>query len=299
MNQERLRLPEDRIGPVKMVFLDLDGTALDNQKNLSGETVQALRMLKSRGIPYTFASARSACMMELYCHQAGISGPIIALEGAEIRIHETGNILCSFPIAAKDAAELMKFCHDLGVDYTFYTSDSAYLRQNTRRLPRFRKYNDDAVAQGFLPIPCKFYEVYGSELIAAQKVLKIVCTIEPGSEADTAMGAFLKEHPSLRAERSEGILLSIVSASVSKASAIQLFCQMLGIPIQAVCCFGDYYNDMDMLHLAGYSVAMGNAPDEVRDAAQFVTASNEENGVAEFIRRFICGEPPGPAGNRS
>lgn len=92
-----LRLPEGLIGPVKMVFLDLDGTALNHEKELSANTLQALNLLKLHGIPFTFASARPAAMMGLYCQKANVSGPIIASEGAEIRIW--GNRQYDLPVS--------------------------------------------------------------------------------------------------------------------------------------------------------------------------------------------------------
>ena len=72
MKKNTLRLPEGLIGPVKMVFLDLDGTALNHEKELSANTLQALNLLKLHGIPFTFASARPAAMMGLYCQKANV-----------------------------------------------------------------------------------------------------------------------------------------------------------------------------------------------------------------------------------
>lgn len=289
MKSSAVRLPEGVISPVKMVFLDLDGTALNSNKELSQSTLDALHLLKLQGIPYTFASARPARMMELHCQKARVSGPIIASEGAEIRIWETSNTVCQFPIPQSDAIALMEFCHNIGMDYTFYTPHDAYFPQNTHRVQRFRRYNDRAVAAGLLPVSCQFYEAYPPQFIASQQVLK-VCVMPEDDSARTAIQAFLKQHPSLRAEGSENQLVSIVANTVSKAACIRLMCQMQGIDLADVCCFGDYYNDMDMLKAVGHSVAMGNAPAAVQNAARYVTASNDEDGVALFIRKYICGE---------
>ena len=289
MKKNTLRLPEGLIGPVKMVFLDLDGTALNHEKELSANTLQALNLLKLHGIPFTFASARPAAMIGLYCQKANVSGPIIASEGAEIRIWETGNTICQFPIAAKEAVALMEFCHDIGADYTFYTPHDAYFRQDTRRLQRFRQYNDRAVAAGLLPVSCQFYEAYTPNFIASRQVLK-VCVIAEDDASRAAVQAFLKQHPTLRSEGSENHTLSIVANTVSKAACVRLLCQMQGIELEDICYFGDYYNDMETLRTVGHSVAMSNAPEAVRDSARYVTASNDEEGVALFIRKHICGE---------
>ena len=283
-----VRLPTGAVGPIRMVFLDLDGTALNGQKQLSSQTLEALELLRRHGVPYTFASARPASMMSVYCHQAKIAGPIITLEGAEIRIWRTGSVLWHAPVEKTLAVELMEFCHLLDVDYTFYTSEAAYFRQDTARFARFRAYNDQADSLALLPVSCQFYQAYPPRHIASQQLLK-VCAMLPDSETQEKLMAFVQRHPSLRAELSEAATLSIVSRPVSKAAAVRLFCAMQGISLQEVCCFGDYYNDLEMLLQAGCSVAMENAPDAVKDAALYVAPSNEEDGAAAFIRRYICG----------
>lgn len=293
MNEDFLRLPQGVIGPVKMVFLDLDGTTLDPNKRMTPATAEALHLLKSQGIPFTFASARPAAMMTLHCQKAGLTGPIIAMEGADLRIWETGSTIRHFPIEEDTALELMEFCHNSGLDYTFYTPHAAHFRQSSQRLPRFRRYNDLAVAAGLPPVSCQFYEAYDPHFLAAQKVLK-VCVNVPDGAARAKVDAFIRRFPSLRAEGSEGSLVSIVSAQVSKAAAVALVCQLMGIDLKDVCCFGDFYNDMEMLSQAGWSVAMGNAPEAVRQSAKFVTYSNTEDGVAYFIRHHLCTEVKTP-----
>lgn len=284
-----VRLPTSALGPIRMVFLDLDGTALNGQKQLTPRTLEALELLRRHGVPYTFASARPASMMSLYCQQAKIIGPIITLEGAEIRIWRTNSVLWHAPVEKSLAVELMEFCHLLNVDYTFYTSEAAYFRQNTTRLPKFRAYNEQVDSLALLPVSCQCYQAYTPRHVASQHLLK-VCAMLPDSETQEKLLAFVRRHPSLRAELSEAATLSIVSKPVSKAAAIHLFCEMQGISIREVCCFGDYYNDLDMLLQAGCSVAMENAPEEVKNAALYVAPSNEEDGAAAFIRRYICGE---------
>lgn len=289
MKSPVLRLPDGLIDHVKMVFLDLDGTALDSNKQLTPGVLNALRLLRLRGIPYTFASARPAGMMALHCQKADVSLPVIACEGAEIRVWKTGSTIQQFPIAQSDAIALMEFCGSSGLDCTFYTPNTAYFSQNTHRIQRFRRYNEQAVAAGLPPVICQFLESNTPQFIASQQVLK-VCVMPEDDASRAAVQNFLMRRPALRAEGSEDRLVSVTASTVSKAVCIRLLCQMQEIDLANVCCFGDYYNDIDMLKAAGCSVAMGNGPDAVRNAARYVTASNDEDGAALFIRKYICGE---------
>lgn len=289
MNNNILRLPPQPIGPVKMVFLDLDGTTLNPNKELTPATQNALKLLKKHGIPFTFASARSSQMMTLHCQKACVTGPIIAMEGADLLIWDTGNSIRRFPIEKAVALDFIQFCHNSGFDYTIYTSQDAYFPQNTKRLPRFHHYNRLATEAGLLPVSCLFYEAYTPQYIISQGILKVLVNgTDP--QVREAIHQYVQDHPNLKAEGSESGLISVVSSQVSKAASIALLCRMLGIELKDVCCIGDYYNDIEMLTQAGWSVAMGNAPEEVRNAAQYVTLPNSDDGVAYFIRHYICGE---------
>lgn len=289
MNENFLRLPPNPIGPVKMVFLDLDGTTLNQSKSLTPATLEALRLLKKQGIPFTFASSRSAQMMALHCQQACVTGPIIATEGADLLIWDTGNSIRRFPMDKTESLELIRYCHDSGFDYTIYTPQDAFFRQETKRLPRFQQYNRRATEAGLLPVTCLFYEAYTPQYICSQGVLKVLVDGADPLIRDAVL-QYVQARPALHAEMSESGLISVVSSQVSKATAIELLCQMMGIQMEDVCCIGDYYNDIPMLSRAGWSVAMGNAPEEVRNTAQFVTFSNSDDGAAYFIRHYICGK---------
>ena len=89
---------------------------------------------------------------------------------------------------------------------------------------------------------------------------------------------------------SEETYLEILPEGSSKGTALAEMTRALGIPLEAVIAVGDNLNDLEMIRLAGLGVAMGNAPEELRAQAGYVTVTNDEEGLAEVIHRFILEE---------
>ena len=81
--------------------------------------------------------------------------------------------------------------------------------------------------------------------------------------------------------------LEIMPSNASKTSAIEVLCKKFNIQRSEIIAMGDNYNDIDMIEFAGLGIAMGNAPDEVKQYADDITLSNDEDGVAEAIKKYI------------
>jgi len=108
------------------------------------------------------------------------------------------------------------------------------------------------------------------------------------AEVIDAMGQELQtEFPELSIVRSSPVLLEIMAGGISKAAGIAVLLREFSLPIQAALAFGDNYNDLDMLASVGLGVAMGNAPDAVKEAAAAVTAGNDEEGIAKFLQKLF------------
>jgi len=94
-------------------------------------------------------------------------------------------------------------------------------------------------------------------------------------------------YPQLEIHRSKNEYLEIVNRAATKAQAIQFMENRLGVSADEVIAFGDNYNDLDMLRYAGYSVAMGNAPDDIKAQVRHVTTSNAEDGLAQVLEALF------------
>ena len=112
-----------------------------------------------------------------------------------------------------------------------------------------------------------------------------MCLSERSAEVECSLR---RRFPSLSISRSSDILVEVNAAGVSKAVALRAFCEAKGIRVEDTLAFGDNYNDLEMLRAAGLGVAMGNAPDDIRDIAGFVTSDNDHDGIACALRTLMA-----------
>lgn len=283
-----LRLPEKRIEGIKLVVCDMDGTALNDEKEFSAETLRTFGRLREMGVAYTIASARTPMMLGVFCAQAGVDMPLISLEGALVQRMDGSAPIYELPLSARSAAELCKACHDLGADYTIYTAKSCYLRRDTHRMWRFELYNKLAAAHGEPLVPTSVYEETDPVSIALEHVYKIFID-NPDDRLRESLESLLGAYPEVHTDCSEGSSISIVRREVSKGEALKNLCAKLGLKREEICCFGDWSNDVDMLAAFPNSVAMLNGVEEARAAAAYVTRPNTEDGVAWFIENYVIG----------
>jgi Cof subfamily protein (haloacid dehalogenase superfamily) len=125
------------------------------------------------------------------------------------------------------------------------------------------------------------------EALAKNGIIKIVWLDEPAKIRDYQ--SCISEHFSGRVNVHTSVpkQLEFVHASASKGMALEKISKHLGIPCKAMIAIGDGYNDLSMLKYAGFSVAMGNAPDDIKAVCSHVTLPNNEDGASVFIEDFI------------
>ena len=124
-------------------------------------------------------------------------------------------------------------------------------------------------------------------LPGGRMVDKVLCMCLPERSAEVEC-SLKRRFPSLSISRSSDILVEVNAAGVSKAVALRAFCDAKGIRVEDTLAFGDNYNDLEMLRAAGLGVAMGNAPDDIRDIAGFVTSDNDHDGIACALRTLMA-----------
>lgn len=290
MEKKKMRLPKVALRDIRLVVCDMDGTALNREKEFSQETLEVWASLRKAGIGYTFASARTPGMLGVFCAQAGIENmPVITLEGALVNQWSTGETLYERPLELEAAGQIIPYCHRSGLDYTIYTSRRAYLRRDTHRGWRFEKYNALADRYGQEHVLTAAYEDWDLREILREKIYKIFIE-NAGPDSIEGLKWFLENLPDVRTDCSEGNSITVMHQDVSKGAALRALLPRIGLTHRQVCCFGDWYNDLDMLASFPHSVAMLNAVPEARNSARYVTGSNDENGVAYFINRWVLGK---------
>lgn len=271
--------------PIRLIALDLDGTVLDDKKQLTPRTAAALTAAAEQGALIVPATGRTA---------TGIPASLLALPGVRYAITAngarvldlaTGASLCELYIPLETALEaygrLLRY--DCLVDI-FQDGQGYTTAANLARLPEYAPQNLIAYVTGTRKV---LEDMRG--YIAAQTRGLEKFTLFFRHEAERRLAWAEMEALGLAAVSSLPRNMELNAAGVNKGRGLLMLAETLGLPAASLMACGDGGNDLEMVRAAGLGVAMANAFEEVKAAADFVTRSNNEDGVAYAVEKFVLG----------
>ena len=253
-----------------IVFLDIDGTLLDSKHQVMPCTHNRLKHLHQQGIPIVLCSARPPKGVDLVAGQVGVQGPMACYNGGLV-FDEQGTILRDVGIDIQLAIDFKRFASEQFPDLVV----SAYL-YNVWMVedPLHPVIQQEAEISGCTPFKGTLEQVASS----VSHVHKLLC-MGDAMRIRALQKETQQRFPQLMALRSKATYLEILSPESTKASATQVLLDHYGLRAKQAVAFGDSDVDVDMLQYCGFGVAMGNAPRQVKEAADYVTASNDQEGV--------------------
>lgn len=253
---------------IKMIVTDLDGTLLRNNKTISDRTLRVLEQCRQRGIVFVIATARfwigAEKVIDLVKPDYVISADGTMAHDAEkliceCRLHPgTTNLLIQKIREAKEDAEIIT-----AVDRTVY-------------------WNSLHIAESARLYKAQYYDYHAP---FAQGAHKIAAELPGKEDAERIAGECVCKMIGYRGEN----IYSFIAQEAGKAQMIQRLAEYLDISMEQVVAFGDDENDIEMLQVCGIGVAVANALPEVKAAADVVTLSNEQDGVAHFLEVMVSG----------
>lgn len=258
----------------KMVFSDIDGTLVNSNHCLTPATIKAAQHVVSKGIPFILGSGRQPSSVREINQELGIEMPVVGFSGALIwdendeKVWECG-LTKALAIEIKRAvnAEFPDLCCSTYSDRLWIVDDAS--------LPSLR------FEQSITHAPMT--EGNPAELLADNAVVhKVLCTGD-AAVLDAVQARFAPLYPMCRIYKSQPTYLEVMNIGASKSAAAAVLCKRYGITAQDVIAFGDNYNDVDMLKFAGTGVAMGNAPADVRQIADKIADTNDNDGLAAVL----------------
>ncbi|MBM7553642.1 Cof-type HAD-IIB family hydrolase [Thalassobacillus pellis] len=241
---------------IKLIALDMDGTLINEDGEVSTENEEAIKRAKANGIHVVLSTGRSLATCQDISESLGRSSYIVTINGGEIYDKEY-NLVERNPLDA----DLVK------------------------RLWELKKTHDthfwSSTAQGMF----SSLEPFESD-IEAYEWLKFGFDIEDDEVRKVILDE-LRENKALEVTNSSPTNIEINPAGVNKAAAIRKVCDWLDLSMDNVMAVGDSMNDLAMIREAGFGVAMGNAQEIVKKEADWVTLSNTDHGVSHAIRHVI------------
>ena len=272
------------IPDIKLIAIDIDGTLLTPQREISPRTIKAVRAAREAGIIVTLATARRYLNTRQLADALGLSIPLILYDGALIIQHPQGEILHTHPLQAGIAQQAVDILiqhaiqpvvhhitHSVEEIWTGPVGlDNIWIADYFAAFPR--------VIQR-MPYPTLCTGQVDPLRVVAFATEDVIADLIPEISSLQCSWNAIKQGNFGYAE------MAIMDTHCSKASGLTALSQQLGIPLAQVMAIGDNNNDIEMLEAVGWGVAMGQASDTVRSIAQAVTASNAEDGVALAIEQ--------------
>jgi Cof subfamily protein (haloacid dehalogenase superfamily) len=265
-----------------VVALDLDGTLLTDDLTITGRSRAAIRRVRERGVTVLLASARPPRSMLRYHQELELDTPLIAYNGALVWDAEHGRSMFHEPLVPDAARALVGFLRRQHpeLNISLECANRWYIDDLTEEVRRaIERYEVDP-PHGMACLE----QVLGDEAEAISKVL-FRGTMQTVAELLAALPPDLADR--LHITTSGDWFCEVMAAGVTKAAAIEWTIGHLGLDAGSVLAIGDSPNDIPMLRHAALGIAMGNASPIVREAADALTASNNEEGVAEALHRYL------------
>ena len=272
---------------IGLIAMDMDGTLLDSRQRISRENLRALKQARAKGVALAICSGRLPGDIAVFGMESGLEDcAILSLNGAYCVRSPLGEAFANhvLPNAALEAA--------VGI-----------LRKAELPFGCFAQ-NRLVIFEGAVPVkdafwgthtqgPCAPEYLYGDEGLKRVRpagVNKLLCLA--GDEAALeSVRRRLADVDGLEVTSSWELNLELMPAGTGKGSAVRELAEGMGLSARQVMAFGDYDNDESMIAYAGLGVAMANATQSVKNAAKLVTLSNDENGVACAIDRYVLTRP--------
>ena len=262
-----------------IIALDLDGTVLTDDKKIAPQTKAMIKKLIDDDHIVVIATGRSNRMSIFYYHELELVTPLINSNGAYVH-HPQDKSWGKYhtPLNHKTAIEIVEACYELNSKNIIATvHDSIYLDQFDQTIVDFYGSQDDGFIVGRI-----------KEKLFENPTLMMLYPDE--NNLDILTNHLNDLHAEAIDHWNWGApyhIIEVMNKQMNKAEALKKIANEYGIPKERIIAFGDGANDMEMIDYAGIGVAMGNAIDELKTVAKYITDTNEEYGVANFLANYF------------
>lgn len=264
----------------KLLAIDMDGTLLNSKNMVSSRTISAIEKAKSRGVYVVLSTGRILKSALAYSQTLDLKSPIIACNGAII-IDESERIIYKRPIEMDLVEKIANIARERDIYFHFYDESKFYSYVRADEVLRY--YNE---GNGKLNVEIHIFDSI-SEIMGKNINIYKFLFVDNDMDKLSGLRRELESLGNISVSSSWANNIEAMSLNVSKGEALKELCKKLNIDPQEVIAIGDSENDLSMLEFSGFGVSMGNADENVKSKADYITDSNDNDGVAKVIEKFI------------
>ncbi len=265
--------------PIRLLLADVDGTLVNQAKELTDRAIAAVRRLHDAGIRFAITSGRPPRGMSMLVEPLDLSTPVSAFNGGLI-VHPDLSVIEQKEIDSSVVTPMLDLLGSFKLDTWIYRGADWYVRD--REGPHVDK---EAKTVRFGPTVVDGFDQLTKD------VAKIVgVSDDPDAVTGGQAAARAQFEDRVSAASSQPYYLDVTHPQANKGSVVAFLSRWFDIPTDQIATIGDMPNDMLMFAPSGLSIAMGNASSEVQASADRVTRSNEDEGFAHAVDRFVLGD---------
>jgi Cof subfamily protein (haloacid dehalogenase superfamily) len=261
---------------IRLFLADVDGTLVTQEKVLTDRAVAAVRELDQAGVMFAVTSGRPPRGMAMLVEPLGLSTPIAGFNGG-LLVNPDMSVIEQRAVAKNLVTPVVDLLTSFGLGVWLYQGADWLVPD--RRGPHVDR---EAATVQFEPIVRDDLREITDDVVKIVGVSDDFAAVEAG--ADAARARF-GDH--VTAARSQPYYVDVTNPDANKGAVVQYLAKRYGIPVEQIATIGDMPNDVLMFAHSGLSIAMGNADREVQRAARQVTSSNEDEGFAHAVEKFI------------
>jgi hypothetical protein len=287
---------------IRLLLADVDGTLVDSKKRITERACRAIGALREARIGFAVTSGRPPRGMKMIADAIDLTAPIAAFNGGTLVRSEDFGVLDSLTLERSVAERVMARLEEEGLDVWVYAGLDWYLRDPAAP----HRAQEERTVQFPPTVVADFQAALQqgvAKIVGVSDDLELVRHVEKKVQEEFAETMCCKQSNPVRqhdsaapftggvaAARSQPYYLDVTHPRANKGSVVETLAKMLNIPASQIATIGDMPNDVLMFQRSGFSVAMGQANDQVKGAATRVTSGLDEEGFANAVERFILGD---------
>jgi Cof subfamily protein (haloacid dehalogenase superfamily) len=263
--------------PIRLVIADVDGTLVTQDKVLTKRAIEAVMRLHEAGIQFTVTSGRPPRGMAMLIDPLKLTLPLAAFNGGVLIQPDLQTVVDQKFLPAGVPEQLIEAIENHGLDVWVYTDIDWFVRDpNAPHVAR---------EQWTVKFPPTVVKTFAGLLGRVAKIVGVSDDLDRVAQCEKDVQQAGGSH--ISAARSQPYYLDVTHPQANKGEVVLSLSRLLNIPVAQIATIGDMPNDVLMFKKSGVSIAMGNASPEVRAAATYVTSSNQEEGFANAIEKFV------------
>lgn len=264
----------------KLIALDMDGTLLTSEKKIDESTKIALEKAEEKGVKVVLASGRPIDGITRYLEELNLlkkDDYVLSYNGGIVQNTHTKEIVSKAVLKGSDLKLLYDISKKLNVNIHAFSATEGLIT------PKISKYTQYEADMNGIEITIKDF----NEIDDNEEIIKVMM-IDPAEILDPAIEKLPKDlYEKYSVFKSAEFFLEFTNKEVDKGLGLKKLGEYLGIAKDEMIACGDAGNDLSMVKYAGMGVAMGNATNDVKEIANYITLSNDEDGIAKVIEKFI------------